>query len=110
MAYPDLPISTSSEINLQRNIAVEASDDGTVWGRDLSKNTIYQFSVVHELLTEDEKDTILNYFESNTNSTFTLTYDGVDYDCIFSNSGFNLEIVKNGIYNVTTNLIGTKQG
>jgi len=109
MAYPNIDISTRSSVNLQRNLLTDTSDDGTVWGRDLSVNTLYRFSVVHEHITAAEKDELLDFYDNNTNATFTFTLDDVAYMCRFvTNNALRIEIFTGKRYTVSTELIGTK--
>ena len=90
--------STRREINSD----VVVLEQGGLFTRINTKNDTYLFSIKHDKLSADEKDTLISFMDTNTVTGFTFTFlDNRQYFCYPVDKA--IEWVRNGaVFQVTT--------
>lgn len=82
--YPDLPISPRSSAKANSGLITHRGVDGTLRGQAVHDDKI-DFNIVHEVLTDTERDTLVTFYNSNKDTVFNFTWpiDNVTYSCLF---------------------------
>ncbi len=109
-AYPTIGQGKSSKrVPISAN-KIDIASDGTLRARTDFSSNIYQFSIVHETITEAEKDSIESFYDTNASLNFTFTFDAdlTVYECVFNNVPLSRWVGEN-VWLVTTTFTGAKQ-
>ena len=72
--YPDIAQDEESIRKPLPSVKIEVAADGALRGRENYSETIYQFTIVHSLITAAEKDSIQTFYETNNVLAFTFNY------------------------------------
>jgi hypothetical protein len=75
--YPDLYISRDSTLAPDAGIRVDVADDGTILFRRDSAITNFALVIVHELLTQNDFDSLLEFIDDEGFGPHTLTLKGI---------------------------------
>lgn len=107
--YPALDIDYNSTRKPIENKKIDVAADGTLRSRKDYSKTVYEFSIVHPLLSTTDKDSIQTFYDANDSVTFTFNYaaDSADYTLIFKGEPEAHQAIYNK-WNVTMKAIGTK--
>ncbi len=107
-AYPST-ICHRRTIAPVQSLKIDYAEDGSARGRDLHAEQQYNITLVHELLTTAERDSILSFW--TTNKTIVNTYvdpvDSTSYDVRFLNRPA-VETRRGDRWTVTVNFYGTE--
>lgn len=82
--YPDLPISPQSTANPISGLIFNRGVDGTLRAQNVH-TTKLDFNIIHEVLTDTERSTLVDFYNSNKDVVFNFTWpiDNVTYTCLF---------------------------
>lgn len=108
-AYPDIPQSYDSKRVVINGTVVDTADDGTPWIRDFYAQAVYQFTLVHSLITLTDAQTIESFYAANKTGVITLVYqkDLVTYSCYFTGPP-QMDRSGTTLWDVQVQLMGSK--
>lgn len=109
-AFPTLKQDPSTSIAPISGRSLDISTGGTIRGRDLHSETVYDITCVNILVTDAEKGTVETFYDTNKNLEFTWTYagDSTTYDVVFVIRP-QFTWTSHGFWTVTTKMRGTEQ-
>jgi hypothetical protein len=78
------PFAIDSDVVGDDGIAVDVASNGAARGRSFYSGRKHVFVLRHTKMTAAQKTDILDTYDVNRGRTFTLTFDGVGYTCIWT--------------------------
>lgn len=84
IAYPLSVFSLDTQIVPRPTVQIDAASDGTVRGRVIQDQEVFDASVGHKLITQAQKDTLLAFYDANRAAEIELTYAGETYHLYFT--------------------------
>lgn len=86
--YPDIVQSWGSTKKPFDSTTLDQAGDGTIRGTIGYSLQTFDFVIIHDFVTEIQRDEILNFYANNRQIEFTFGYYGdsdpaTNYDCIF---------------------------
>ena len=104
MAYPSILYSYESSEDQFDDLAVDRASNGAARVRAFYTGRKRRFTLVHELLSSTDRDTLTNYYDANRLLSFSMTWaDGATYTCIFA-AAPKLVPLPGGYWTVTMSL------
>ena len=85
-AYPSLPVCDGSKIERKSGVEIDRATNGAARGRNLYSADKSEFKLKHNLITAAQRTTLDAFYAANKNITFTFTFDGTTYTCLFSSA------------------------
>ncbi len=106
-AYPNSTYSPDSSVEAVPNIELDISADGTIRGRELRTNEVYNVRLIHEALSETDANTIEDFYEADISRQVEVTWRGVTYNCRWK--GKPVVFYFGGVlWQVESNLVGVR--
>jgi len=83
--YPAIQVDKRSTVKPVPGIKLDISSAGTIRGINLYNNDVADLQIDHPLISETEKDEILNFYETHKITEFQYDHPGTtdSYACFF---------------------------
>lgn len=109
MAYPTVDQSYKSTRKAVAANKIDYAVNGTPRALNFHTNTTYNFTVIHEMTTSTEMQSIVDCYTSVMSDSVSLVWDADNdaYTCIFKGEPDTVPI-PGGLWNVTSKLAGQK--
>jgi len=103
--YPSLPQFVGTKFVPRFNMQERIARNGGVRLRKLASPK-YDLVVVHDLLTQTQRNTLVTFYNANANLAinFTAVEDGVVRTMVFAGQGYDIEPRDSGLYKATVYL------
>jgi hypothetical protein len=104
-AYPSIGLRHKIKPLTKR--ITDISDAGDIRSVDTGSDTVYRISLVHPIINDTDRATLIAFYVANKNNVNTITLAGDAYDTQFE-SDYEVDSISGTYFDVSVTLIGTK--
>jgi len=101
--YPAFPQWVGTKFTPRFGIQERIATNGAVRLRSLQTSPKFDITLLHGILDQDDRDTLVQFYQDNRTSTVLVNVaeDGSQRTMVFAGAGYQIEGLDSGLYKAT---------